>query len=114
MEFAEKILKYCQGELSGEEEREVRRAVEENPELRELVEELRDKERVEREVRLIERFEAERALRKLRPARRRRLPAKTEGGWGKTRENFFSWSKKCGIMYPDMIWPGVGRNFRGK
>lgn len=73
MEFAEKILKYCQGELSGEEEREVRRAVEENPELRELVEELRDKERVEREVRLIERFEAERALRKLRPARRRRL-----------------------------------------
>ena len=49
-----------------------------------------------------------------RPARRRRPPAKTEGGWGKTRENFFSWSKKCGIMYPDMIWPGVGRNFRGK
>ena len=73
MEFAKKLLRYCQGELAGEEMREVERVVEANPELRELVEELRDKERVEQEVRLIDGFETERALREVRLERKRRM-----------------------------------------
>ena len=39
---------------------------------------------------------------------------KNRGRMGENKRKFFSWSKKCGIMYPDMIWPAVGRNFRGK
>ena len=65
MEFAKKLLKYCQGELSKEDEEEVRRVVERNPELKALVEELRDKERIGETVRLLEKFDAERALRKV-------------------------------------------------
>ena len=65
MEFAKKLLKYCQGELSKEDEEEVRRVVERNPELKALVEELCDKERIGETVRLLEKFDAERALRKV-------------------------------------------------
>ena len=71
--FAKDLLRYCRQELSPEEKERVQQVIAGNPELEELVRELMDKESVGEEIRLMAEFDTEKALRKVKGRKGRRI-----------------------------------------